>query len=113
MIIEKDKTKIKIVDLLKSHPEGLTIVDIMKKTGLARHTVLARLHGLIGGDKVGVRKINMAKLHSWKPKEEEEKVEQGERAKLVELEEKHIKKKPIEIEKKKRVGKEKTPENME
>ena len=38
----------------------------------------------------------MAKLHSWKPKEDEERVEQGERAKLVELEEKHIKKKPAE-----------------
>ena len=107
MIVEKDKTKIRISDLLKSHPEGLTIVEIMGKTGLARHTVLARLHGLIGGDKVGVRKINMAKLHSWKPKEDEERVEQGERAKLVELEERHIKKKPVEIEKKKHIEVEK------
>ena len=53
---EKDKIKIQISDLLKSHPEGLTIADIMKRTGLARHTVLARLHMLIGGEKVGVRK---------------------------------------------------------
>jgi len=99
MIIEKDKTQIKISDLLKSHPEGLTIADIMKQTGLARHTVLARLYGLIGQEKVGVRKINMAKLHSWKGGEEEEKVEQGERAKLTKLEEKHIKKKSIEVKK--------------
>ena len=55
MAVEKDKTKIRISDLLKSHPEGLTIVEIMKNTGLARHTVLARLHGLVGGDKVGVK----------------------------------------------------------
>lgn len=98
MIVEKDKTKIKISDLLKSHPEGLSIVDIMKYTGLARHTVLARLHGLIGGNQVGIRKVNMAKLHSWKANEEEEKeqIEQGKRAKLVELEEKHIKKKVVE-----------------
>lgn len=96
MIVEKDKTKIKISDLLKSHPEGLSIVDIMKSTGLARHTVLARLHGLIGANHVGIRKVNMAKLHTWKAKDDEEKEEQGERAKLVELEEKHIKKKPIE-----------------
>jgi KaiC/GvpD/RAD55 family RecA-like ATPase len=88
---EKDKIKIQISDLLKSHREELTIADIMKQTGLARHTVLARLHGLIGGNMVGVRKINMAKLHSWKNGEEEA-VEQGERAKLVELEEKHLKK---------------------
>lgn len=90
---EKDKTSIRISNLLKSHPEGLTIVEIMRRTGLARHTVLARLHALVGGDKVGVRKINMAKLHSWKSSEEEELVEQGERGKLVQLEEKHIKKK--------------------
>ncbi len=95
MIVEKDKTKIKISDLLKSHPEGLSIVDIMKSTGLARHTVLARLHGLIGGNQIGVRKVNMAKLHSWKSHDEGELVEQGERAKLVELEEKHLKNKPL------------------
>ena len=94
--MEKDKTSITISDLLKSHPEGLTIVEIMRRTHLARHTVLARLHALIGGDKVGVRKINMAKLHSWKPKADEESVEQGERGKIVELEEKHIKKKSRE-----------------
>jgi len=69
----KDKHKIRIVDLLKSHPEGLTITDIMKKLNLARHTVLARLHHLTGSDKVGVRQINMAKLHHWKgfPDEDE------------------------------------------
>ncbi|HIH10855.1 TPA: AAA family ATPase [Candidatus Woesearchaeota archaeon] len=37
----------------------------MDKTGLARHTVLARLHRLIGEGKVRVRQINMAKLHFW------------------------------------------------
>ncbi len=63
---EKDKTRIKLVDLLKSFPQGLTIVEMMGKTGLARHTILARLHALIGEERVGVRKINMAKLHHWK-----------------------------------------------
>lgn len=96
MIVEKDKTQIKISDLLKSHPEGLSIVDIMKSTGLARHTVLARLHGLIGANHVGVRRINMAKLHTWKARDEEEKSEQDNKAKLVTLEEKHIKKKALE-----------------
>jgi circadian clock protein KaiC len=94
MIVEKDKVKVTISDLLKSHPEGLSIADIMKMTGLARHTVLARLHGLIGADHVGVRKVNMAKLHSWKAKEEEE-TEPVEKAKLVGLEEKHIKRKAV------------------
>ena len=42
MIENKDKTKIKIEDLLRSHPDGLTIKEMMDKTGLARHTLLAR-----------------------------------------------------------------------
>ncbi len=62
----KDKVKITIVDLLKSHNEGLSITEIMQMTKLARHTILARLHGLIGEGKVKVRQINMAKLHYWK-----------------------------------------------
>jgi KaiC/GvpD/RAD55 family RecA-like ATPase len=62
---EKDKHKYKIEDLLKSHSEGLTIADVMKHTKLARHTVLARLHTLVGQGHVEVRKINMAKVHYW------------------------------------------------
>ena len=61
----KDKHRIRITDLLKSHPEGLTIADVMKHTGLSRHTVLARLHHLVGSGKVTVRTINMAKVHYW------------------------------------------------
>jgi len=45
---KKDKLKIRITDLLKSHTQGLTIKEIMDKTKLARHTVLARLHNLVG-----------------------------------------------------------------
>jgi KaiC/GvpD/RAD55 family RecA-like ATPase len=67
----KDKTKITLEHLLKSRKEGLTITEIMKKVGLARHTVLARLHKMIGEGKVGVRQINMAKLHFWKHPPEE------------------------------------------
>jgi len=63
---EKDKVKIKIEDLLKSHSEGLTIKEIMDETGLARHTILSRLHNFEGSGKVNVRQINMAKLHTWK-----------------------------------------------
>ncbi|HME86782.1 MAG TPA: ATPase domain-containing protein, partial [Candidatus Nanoarchaeia archaeon] len=61
----KDKVVIKITDLLKSHHDGLTITDIMKKLNLARHTVLARLHTLVGKGLVGIKKINMAKIHFW------------------------------------------------
>ena len=62
----KDKTKIKLIDLLKSHTKGLTIKEIIDKTGLARPTVLTRLHNLIWEGKVEVRQTGMAKLHFWK-----------------------------------------------
>lgn len=88
----KDKTKIKISDLLKSHTEGLTIADVMKKTGLSRHTILARLHNLIGKEKVFVRRINMAKVHYWKG---EPKKEEGKKVKLIPLKEEHTKKSPF------------------
>lgn len=61
----KDKTMTIIEDLLKSRNEGLTIQGIMDVTGLARHTILSRLHHLIGEGKVKIRQINMAKLHYW------------------------------------------------
>lgn len=100
---QKDKTKIKIEDLLKSHTQGLTIKEIMDKTSLARHTVLARLHNLVGQGKVTVRQINMAKLHYWKQSPEEIKQElaqaynkKTEEIRLVPLNEENIKKKPKE-----------------
>lgn len=106
----KDKTKIKIQDILRANPDGLTIKEIMDKTGLARHTVLARLHRLTGEDKVGVRQINMAKLHRWKHENEPLKEEKPDEVKVAPIKEEHIKpivkevepimKKNLEVEKK-------------
>lgn len=96
----KDKTKIKIEDLLRSYPDGLTIKEMMDKTGLARHTLLARLHNLEGQDKIGVRQINMAKLHRWKHENEEKKEEKPEDVKVAEIKEEHIKKPEPKIQKK-------------
>ena len=71
----------------------------MKKTGLARHTVLARLHHLRGQDKVGIRQINMAKVHTWKDMPDEKELEETlgkkqeikKKIEVAPLEEKHIK----------------------
>ena len=93
----KDKTKIKIEDLLKSHDEGLTISDIMGYTKLARHTVLARLHRLIGEGKVRMRQINMAKLHYWNDEPTEQELEESLKPKVhvKPILKEHIKKKEI------------------
>ena len=68
---KKDKKRIKISDLLKAYKDGLTIQEIMDKTGLARHTVLARLHRLEGEKKVRMRQVNMAKMYYWNESEAE------------------------------------------
>jgi circadian clock protein KaiC len=91
MVEKKDKTKIKVEDLLRSHPDGLTIKEMMDKTGLARHTLLARLHNLEGQEKIGVRQINMAKLHRWKHENEPLKKEKKDDVKVAEIKEEHIK----------------------
>jgi KaiC/GvpD/RAD55 family RecA-like ATPase len=109
---KKDKTKIKLEHLLKSRTEGLTIKEIMDKTGLARHTILTRLHALVGEGKVKVRQINMAKLHYWSedaPLDEKELKEVfGGNKKLIEahsktqveaLKKEHVKEKKKEIKK--------------
>lgn len=62
----KSDKKLNIIeDLLRGHDYGLTITDIMRQTGFARHTVLTRLCFLIGGGNVSMRQVNMAKLHYW------------------------------------------------
>ena len=62
------KEIIKIVNLLKKSPRGLTITDLAKKVSCSRHTITVALAELVGADKIEVRKVNMAKLHYWKEK---------------------------------------------
>ena len=88
---EKDKKRILVKDLLKAYPEGFTIQDIMDKTKLARHTVLARLHRLEGEGLVKMRQVNMAKLYSWAHVDYDV---SKDGIKLIPLEEKHLARKP-------------------
>src|SRR3989344_1411724 len=92
----KDKKRITIVDLLKAHKDGLTIQEIVDKTGLARHTVLARLHHLEGEQKVRLRQVNMAKMYYWNEEPKSEKTEPHaetkEKITLTSLKEEHLSK---------------------
>jgi len=94
---EKDKTKVTITDLLKSHPEGLTIADIMRRLDLARHTVLARLHALIGESKVKVRQVNMAKVHYWQDEGTPTNADGETSVQLVTLTKEHVTPAPLRI----------------
>ena len=45
-MVKRDKTKIKLEDLLRSHKDGLTISDIMKKTKLFAIPVIGAMSTL-------------------------------------------------------------------
>src|SRR3989344_3891726 len=104
MEFPKDKKRIAIEDLLNSYKDGLSIQDIIDKTGLARHTILARLHRLEGEKKVRVRQVNMARLY-YKKELGAEQAEQAqppapsalhEELQVTSLQEEHFSKKPLE-----------------
>jgi len=52
----------KVIDILKEHPEGLTILNISKILGMNRITVSKYVYGLISEKIIHQRKIGPAKL---------------------------------------------------
>jgi DNA-binding IclR family transcriptional regulator len=58
----KKQPKKKIVEILMKHPEGLTLENIAKLTGMSRLTTTKYIHELLGEGKVYQRKVGMAKL---------------------------------------------------
>ena len=63
-IIEQDIALKKIVSLLSKSLNGLTITEIVQKTGLSRSAIRTSLAKLEGAGRVLVRKIGMAKVYS-------------------------------------------------
>ena len=59
--IENHKKK-KILNLLKKHPEGLTIQKISDSLESSRITATKYIHELIGEGKIYQRKVGIAKL---------------------------------------------------
>ena len=51
-----------IINLLREHPEGLTILNISKHIGITRQTASKYMYGLISEGIVKIRKIGPAKL---------------------------------------------------
>ncbi len=56
----------KIIELLKSHPDGLTVSDISKKCNISRTTASLVLAELRGAKEIRIRNVAAAKLHYWK-----------------------------------------------
>jgi len=53
----------KIVSLLESRVEGLTITEIVKLSSFSRSSIRTELAKLEGAKKVEIRKIGMAKVY--------------------------------------------------
>ena len=54
--------KKKIVEVLKMHPEGLTLQKVSKLAGMSRLTATKYIHELMGEGKIYQREVGMAKL---------------------------------------------------
>lgn len=59
-----DKKK-QIEELLKDNPKGLTIQDMVDRSGISRNTIMVILAKLFGEKRLGLRQIGNAKLHYW------------------------------------------------
>ena len=57
--------KEQITEILKQHPEGLSIKDLAEKTSTSRITISLALAELKGEKKITIRKVAAAKLHYW------------------------------------------------
>ena len=61
MAKKKDPKKM-IIEVLRKHPEGLTLWKIGKLTGMSRLTATKYVHELMGEGRVYQRRVGMAKL---------------------------------------------------
>jgi len=57
-----------ILEVLRKHPEGLTLLSLAKLTGLHRHTVTKYVHELLGAGIIFQRSVGIAKLCYLKEK---------------------------------------------
>ena len=57
--------KEEITEILKQHPEGLSIKDLAEKISTSRITISLALAELKGEKKIMIRQVAAAKLHYW------------------------------------------------
>jgi predicted transcriptional regulator len=65
---KKQYSKEIILDILKEHPDGLTIQEVSKLAKMSRITATKYVHELIGEGKIVERKIGIARLLFLKEK---------------------------------------------
>lgn len=61
-MVAKIHPKKTIVDILKKHPEGLTLQKVAKLSDMSRLTATKYIHELMGEGIISQREVGMAKL---------------------------------------------------
>jgi predicted transcriptional regulator len=61
-MVAKIQPKRTIVDVLKKHPEGLTLQKVAKLSSMSRLTATKYIHELMGEGIISQREVGMAKL---------------------------------------------------
>jgi len=59
-----------VIDLLKKHSEGLTVIEISRLLKISRNTAAVYLAELKGEGKLRIRPVGVAKLHYLKKRGE-------------------------------------------
>ena len=61
-MMEKNKIRDSVIEILRKNPNGLTILDISKMLGINRNTITKYVYELSGAEMITYRKIGPAKL---------------------------------------------------
>ena len=59
---DTNRVEEKIIETLREHPEGLTILNIAKLIGIHRHTATKYIYYLVGTEAIYQRDVGPAKL---------------------------------------------------
>ena len=62
MIEKTNGVRDRILNILRNHPEGLTIKDIAGEIGMTRHAVTKYIYQLLGEKSIRQRDVGTAKL---------------------------------------------------
>jgi len=60
--MKKNNVRERIIEILKKHPEGLTILELTKIMGMNRITISKYVYGLISEDLISQRRVGPAKI---------------------------------------------------
>ncbi len=64
LVLRARAVKKKLIKTLQKFPQGLTITELIKNSGLSRSAILMELARLEGANKVKIRRAGMAKIYS-------------------------------------------------